>query len=140
MPLFASLADMQARFEAADLVQLTDEDGLGVIDAARIERALGKADAIITGYVASRHADSGAMAGNNLLTEIACDLCWFELWRTDPPDLVKDKRKAAIAQLVDIAAGRIKLDSGQEEQDARPGQLHFGTSDRKLGRESLGGF
>lgn len=139
-PLFANIAAMQARFEERDLVQLTDAAGAGSIDADRISRALVKADAIITGYVASRHADAASFAGHDLLADVACDIAFADLWRTEQPEHVKTRRKDAIDTLKDIAAGRIKLDGGQEEAAPRPGQIITSGPDRKFDRDSLAGF
>ena len=140
MPVFADLAAMQARFEERDLIELSDAQAIGVIDAIRIDQALARADAAIAGYVANRHADAAGFAGHALLTDIACDLAFADLWRSDPPEWVKDRRKAAYGQLADISAGKLKLDNGQEEAAPRPGQILTSGADRLLGRDSLSGF
>lgn len=140
MPVFADLAAMQARFEERDLIELSDQQGTGVMGADRIDQALVRADGQVRGYVAARHADADSLAGTGILTDIACDLAFADLWRSDQPDWVKDRRKAAIEQLKDIAAGKIKLDGGTEEAAPRPGQILTSGADRLLGRDSLGGF
>lgn len=140
MPVFADLAAMQARFEERDLIQLTDAQGVGVIDAARIDQALLRADAEIVGYVARRHADAAAFAGHPKLSDIACDLAFVDLWRSDPPEWVKERRKAAFQQLRDISSGVFVLDNGQEEAAPRPGQILTSGADRLLGRDRLVGF
>lgn len=140
MPLFADLAAMQARFEERDLVQLSDASGTGAIDPDRIDQALARADATIKGYVAARHADAEGQAGNALLTDIACDLAFADLWRSDLPEWVKDRRKAALGQLADISVGKIKLDNGEEQAAPRPGQILTSGPDRALSRDGLRGF
>ena len=140
MPLFATLAAMQARFEERDLVQLTDVAGAGVVDAARIDQALVKADAIITGYVAARHADAAGLAGNPMLADVACDLAFADLWRSEQPEHVKQRRKEAVETLKAISAGSIKLDGGTEEAAPRPGQILTSGPERRLSRDSLAGY
>lgn len=140
MPLFADLAAMQARFEERDLIQLSDQDDTGAIDAAAIEAKLASADALITSYVAARHKDVAGLAGNRLLTDIACDYAFALLWRSDPPEWVKDRRDAAIKQLGDIAKGTIKLDGGTEEAAARPGQILFQSDEQRFSRDKLSGY
>jgi len=137
VPIFASLDDMKARFSDADLVELTDEAGLDVIDEARVDGALDRADAIITGYVASRHKDVPSLAGNALLKDIAYDLAFHDLHRNDPPDRVADRKKDAEARLQRIARGEIKLDQGTEEQPARPDAILSGGSGRRFSRDLL---
>ncbi len=140
MPLFATLADMQARFEERDLVQLTDEAGTGEIDTARVDAALTRADAMITGYVARRHKNVALLAGNQLLADIACDLTFHELWRSDRPDHVKDRHKDAMKRLADISAGTIVLDGGQEIAEPRPDAIMFPGQPNTFGRDSLTSF
>ena len=140
MPLFADLAAMQARFEERDLIQLTDEAGAGVIDAARIDQVLTSSDALITGYVAARHRDTAALAGHAILTDIACDYALSLLWRSDAPEWVRDRRKLAIEQLTKISSGVIKLDQGEEQAAPRPGQILTSGPERRFSRDSLAGF
>jgi phage gp36-like protein len=131
---------MQARFEERDLVQLTDEAGTGNIDAARVDAALTRADAMITGYVARRHKDVALLAGNQLLQDIACDLAFHELWRSDRPDHVKDRHKDAMKRLADISAGTIVLDGGQEIAEPRPDAIFSSGQPNTFGRDSLQSF
>lgn len=140
MPLFANLAQMQARFEERQLIQLTDQAQVGAIDIAKIDQVLISADTLITGYIATRHRDTAALAGHPILTDIACDYAMSLLWKSDLPDWVKDRRKDAIAKLDKISAGTIKLDQGEETAAARPGQILTSGPDRQFGRDSLRGY
>ena len=140
MPAFADLAAMQARFEHRDLLELTDDDNSGAIDQDRVDRALDSSDALITSYVARRHKDVAQFHGHALLSAIACDYAFALLWRSNMPDWVKDRQKAAVAQLKDIADGRIKLDQGSEEAAPRPGAIHVTSDPQRFGRDNLGGY
>ncbi len=137
MPVFADLAAMQARFEERDLIELTDAAQADVIDADRIDRALLKADALITGYVAARHADVASLAGNSILADVACDIAFADLWRSEQPDWVKARLKGAMAQLEAISKGTIKLDGGTEEAAPRPGQILTSGPERTFDRDGL---
>lgn len=140
MPIFADLAAMQARFEARDLLQLTDHENTGDIVAERIEDKLTSADALITGYVARRHRNTAQFAGNMILRDVACDYAFYLLWRSDPPEWVVERKKAALKQLEQIAAGTLMLDAGEETAAPRPGQILTSTADKQFGRDNLGGF
>lgn len=140
MPLFADLAAMQERFEERDLIQLTDEAGMGAVDEAKVDRALVSADALITGYIAARHRDTASFAGNPILIDIACDYAFSLLWKSDPPEWVSDRRKMAIARLEKISAGTIKLDQGEEQAAPRPGQILTSGPERRFDRDTLGGY
>jgi phage gp36-like protein len=140
VPLFADLAAMQARFEEADLVQLSDAEGTGEIVASVIDKKLESADALITSYVAARHKDVASLAGNPLLRDIACDYAYFLLYRSTVPDWVDSRRKAALAQLADISKGVIKLDGGTEEAAPRPGQILVSSDPQRFSRDKLAGY
>lgn len=140
MPLFASLADMQATFEERDLIQMSDWDNTGSIDAARIETQLVKADALITSYVASRHRNVASLAGNPVLTAIACDYAFALLYRANLPEWIKERRDAAVKQLSDIAKGVIKLDQGEEVAAPRPGQILISSDAQRFSRDKLSGY
>lgn len=135
--VYATLADMQATFEASDLVQLSDWDGTGEIDAARIERAIKKAGNLIDGYVAAKYGDRSALPVPPLLTELACDIAFFELHRGTAPEGVEKKYKSAKETLRDIAAGKVKIDEGDiAAVPARPGAIHIAGT-RRFSRADL---
>jgi phage gp36-like protein len=140
VPIFADLAAMQVRFEARDLLQLSDHENTGELVPARIEDKLTSADALITGYIARRHRNTAQFAGNAILRDIACDYAFYLLWRSDPPDWVIDRKKHAIKQLEQIASGTLMLDAGEEVAAPRPGQILTSTDPKRFGRDSLGGF
>lgn len=140
MPLFADLAAMQARFEERDLIQLSDAENTGAIVASVIEDKLTSADALITSYIAARHASVASLAGNPLLTDIACDYAFSLLWRSDPPEWVLMRRKDAVRRLEDISKGVIKLDGGTEEAAPRPGQIRITSDPQRFSRDSLAGY
>lgn len=140
MPVFADLADMQARFQPRDLLQLSDPDNTGELGAALIEDKLTSADALITGYVARRHRNTAQFAGNTILRDIACDYAFYLLWRSDAPDWVTERKKAALKQLEQIAAGTLMLDQGEETAAPRPGQILTDTSPKRFGRDNMGSF
>ncbi len=97
-----------------DLVtRLTDEDGLGRIDSARLANALADAAAEIDGFVAARFALPIAQPWP-LLTTIAYDLAMARLWqgRGDAPPSVTAASSSARGQLKMIAEGRIAAPAG----------------------------
>lgn len=126
MPIvYASLADMQARYRPEDLLQLSDWDDTGVLDAARIARALADAGALIDGYVSRRYGDRSALPVPPLLTQFACILAFHILHRASAPDGVQKAREQTLASLRDIAAGKLAIDEGQiDALPARPGAIH----------------
>ncbi len=97
-----------------DLVtRLTDEDGLGRIDAARLAGALADAAAEIDGHVSARYALPLSQPWP-LLAAIAFDLAMVRLWqaRSDAPAGIQDAARNARAQLKLIADGRVAAPAG----------------------------
>jgi len=140
MPIiYATLADMQATFPERDLVQLSDWDGAGDLDQERIERAIAKAGTKIDGYVSAKYGDRTGLPVPDLLRELACDIAFFELYRSTPPEGVTKKHDAAIATLRDIAKGTVKIDVGVVDAvPARPGAIHF-KGRKRFSRDELDG-
>lgn len=140
MPVFANLAAMQARFETRDLLQLSDDDNTGAIVQARIDAAIDSADATILSHIAARHSNAAELAGNPVLTDIACDIAFFRLWRSNAPEWVETRWKAAMTALRDLRDGKTKLDGGSEDAPPRPGQILTSSAPQKFGRKNLEGF
>lgn len=135
--VYATLADMQARFRPEQLLQLSDWDGTGAIDQARIEQAIATAGTKIDGYVAAKYGDRSALPVPPLLTALACDIAFYELHRGTAPEGVEKKHKAAIDMLREIERGRMKIDEGDITAiPARPGAIHFAGT-RRFSRDDL---
>ncbi len=141
MPIvYASFEDMKARFDARDIVQLADVEDID--DAqAYVEQRLVRAGTIIDGFVSARYGDRSALPVPPLLTEIACDIAFHNMFRAEPRDVVVANHKAAMAMLRDIADGRVKLDEGVvDAQPARPGAVLIEGRPPIFGRQNMSGY
>lgn len=139
MPIYASLADLLARFRELDLIQLTDDAGVGEVDQDKINQALTSADATIDGFLAARYQLPLARVPGNIV-DIACDLARYDLYRDEPTEAVKDRRKAAMRMLEQIASGVIKIDAGAPEQPPRDGAILVGDGCAEFTRDKMKGF
>lgn len=138
MPIvYASFADMQARFTESDLLQLADV--AQIADAQTlVEQKLADAATIIDGYVAVKYGDRSGAAVPALLNKIACDIAFYELHRSMPPEKVKDQRDQAMKMLRDIAAGTLKIDEGVVDAiPSRPGAIIHTGETRIFGRSNM---
>lgn len=117
---YATRQDLIDRFGVEEMTQLTDRDGSGTLDPALLDRALATADGLIDGYLAGRYALPLDPVPAPLAV-IAADLARYELYDDAVPDLVRDRRDAAIARLKDLAAGRWLLPTPPEAH-AAPGR------------------
>lgn len=95
------------RFGESELIQLTDRDNLGVIDAGVLAQAIADADAEINGYLAAYPLPLAIVPAN--LTRIACDIARYHLYDDQLVEPVAARYTSAIKYLEKIAAGKIQL-------------------------------
>lgn len=106
---YASQADLESRFSSAELLELTDDEGLGVINTTTVGLALADADAEINSYLAAVYALPLTQTSPELV-RLACDIARYRLWdQKSDQDQVKSRYEAAIAKLRDIAKGLASL-------------------------------
>lgn len=142
MSPFATIADMEARFDRAELVQLTNQDGDDAIDAGRLNQALDRASNEVLGHVSAKYDVAAGLLPTALdrLRDITCDLARYYLYRETPTDGIKDRFKQARADLADIRDGKTRLDSGSHEVAARPEGVLVSAPERQFGRDAMKGF
>ncbi|MDH7971777.1 DUF1320 family protein [Sphingomonas sp. AR_OL41] len=136
--MYATAEDMRTEYTEAALVQLADKadwaSALPTINRA-IENATVRAD----GHIAKYYARAAGRPVPPLLALIVREIAFADMHRS-PTDEVAARRKAAIADLVKIANGVIKLDDGTEELPSRDGQIIVPDRERTFSRDRLAGF
>lgn len=139
---FASVADMEARFDRAELVQLTNQSNSDSIDQPRLVTEIMRASTEIVSAIAAKYDVAAGLGDMALarLKDLCCDLARYYLYRETAPEGVKERYKAARTDLADLAAGRTKLDAGSQTIAARPEGVLVQVPDRIFGREAMGGF
>jgi phage gp36-like protein len=142
VPSYATIADMQARFPEAELIQLTDDERSGALNQGRVTRALEQADNEVDGYVSRYYKRlDAALPVPGLLTDLACDIGRYYLFRNgSPTEQVQKRYDQAIAKLRDIAKGIIKLDQGEETLPEREGLILIDGGEPVASRAQLQGF
>lgn len=105
---YATLAELLSRF--GDVAQVADVDGTGEVDAEKVARALGDADAEIDAALVGRYA-LPMVPVPDLLTRIACDLARESLYDDAPTKVVTDRAEKARAMLTAVAAGRMRFEA-----------------------------
>ncbi|MFZ2269044.1 MAG: DUF1320 domain-containing protein [Azonexus sp.] len=106
---YATLQDLIDRFKESEIIQLTDEAGAGVVDPAPVVLALADADAEINAALVGRYSlPLGTVP--DLLVRIASDLARESLYADRPTETVAERAKTARALLLQIAAGKMRLD------------------------------
>ncbi len=124
--IYATAADLVARFGELELVQLTDLENIppSIIDLGRVETKIGDACAFIDGYVGQVYrlplagcakpltVPGGTIeyAAPPVLVRVACDLARYYLHDDlAPENEVYRRYKAAVRELETIAAGKAQL-------------------------------
>lgn len=161
---YATVQDMIDRYGEPELIQLTDPE-IVAVQAAKAERMLGDAQALVDGYVgrvyrlplagctkpAPLPGDPGAVAlvPPPQLTRIACDVARYYLYDDLAPEHeVYLRYKAAERELLQIAEGKVVLScpwggtpgalvAGDAPGDA---EVHYGFSPRQITDDSIRGF
>jgi phage gp36-like protein len=113
--IYASQADMVERFGEQELIQLTDRNNTGAVDATVLGRALADATAEIDGYLASRYQLPLTITPT-VLVRVCADIARYHLHDDNIPEPVETRYKAAVDLLRQVSLGRVSLgvsDSGE---------------------------
>ncbi len=107
---YATQQQLTARYGERLLLQVADRDDppAGAIDAAIVAQALADTDAVIDGYLAARYQLPLASVPPQL-PPIAQSIAIYKLHVYEPEKKIADEYQAAIADLVRIANGVIRL-------------------------------
>tara|TARA_B100000029_G_scaffold326008_1_gene318475 strand:+ start:592 stop:1014 length:423 start_codon:yes stop_codon:yes gene_type:complete len=113
---YASQADMINRFSERELIQLTDRNNTGAIDATVLDRALADATAEIDGYLAARY-QLPLTSTPTVLVRVCSDIARYHLHDDHIPEPVETRYKASVDLLRQVSMGRVSLgvsDTGDE--------------------------
>jgi phage gp36-like protein len=109
---YAIQDDLLEEISEEELVQLTDDEGTGVIDPTKVTRAIDNADAEIDGYLAVRHSvplSSTPTLIRGLSVAIAIYILYTRRDHADVPESRKDRYRNAVKTLQSVSKGAVKL-------------------------------
>lgn len=137
---YAAQQDLIDRFGETEVLQLSDHENTGDIDADVVARALGDADALIDSYLATKYTVPLSPVPD-LVKQMACDIARYLLYRDSSPDLVTARYNAAVTSLKALAAGTATLggDAGAAAA-VEAGGVQFKTSTRVFNQKALGDY
>lgn len=137
---YCTQSDIQEEVTESVLIELTDDERLGTINAARVTKAITAADTEIDSYLAQRYPVP-MTEGLELLKDCSVNLSLERLYLRRTGALPED-RKDRIAHvrklLSDIAMGRASL--GVTPAPTEEGGGSFSAQERKFDRDKLKGF
>lgn len=139
MTTYATLADLVARFGEREIAQLTNRDGLDVIDSSVADQALADANAEAEAYLAARYPVPPAPVPQ-VLVMVVCNIARYRLYDDAAPEEVRRRYEDAARLLARIASGEISIGPAQSAPThAQTAQL-VGGSPAVFGRRPGGGL
>ncbi|MDR3323128.1 MAG: DUF1320 domain-containing protein [Zoogloeaceae bacterium] len=124
--LYATLADLYARFGEAEINEVADTDATHTPAPELIGRALADAGGEIDAALYGRYRLPIARVPV-ILTRIACELAHEALYNSKVPEVVKDRAKWAREMLRMLANGTLALDLEAAGDDAAGGLVEMVT-------------
>jgi len=142
--MYVDTAGMVDRYGTTKLIQLTDRatPATGALDETVLAKALADAAATIHGYARSAgYAVPFSPAPDMVAGWQAC-IALYLLYRDEAPDKAKADWQTALAQLKDLAAGRIILQAAGAvaPAPAEGAAVLFEADDRIMTGQGLTGF
>lgn len=106
--VYATQADLIERFGTEEITEVSG-DGSGVLDSARVTRALADADAEIEASLAGRYTLPMQLIPP-FLKRLACDLAREALYQGNVPKHVADRVEQVRITLMAIASGKMRFE------------------------------
>lgn len=133
---YATRADIDKRIRQDELVRLTDEDDLGVVDDSKVNAAIDAADLEIDSYLGKRYS-LPLTSTPPFLTSLAVDLALWNLYSVvdadGMPKTRAERREIAISILNRIGDGTLTMGASDPGGTA----ASFSGGDRIFTRDTL---
>ncbi len=141
---YCTLGDIKDHIPEANIIQLTDDEGLGVVNQSRVDKAITTADSVIDGYLRGRYSLPLSTVPE-LIKTIAIDIAVYKLYERrnelEMSETMSMRYKNAVKMLEQLQKGLIKLGI---ESATGPGQGHYKTNkttdDRTFSKDVLSKF
>lgn len=132
---YCTISDLISQIPESNIIQLTDDEGLGVVNQARVDKAITTADSVVDGYLRGRYSLPLSTVPE-LIKTIAIDITVYKLYERrlelEMPETMMSRYKNALKMLEQIQKGLIKL--GIESAEAGTGQGHYKTNKTEADR------
>jgi phage gp36-like protein len=103
---YCTLQDLIDEFTEAELIQLTDEAGAGVVDTVTVDKAIARADRTINRYLAGRNE---LPLADDEVVDLACDIARYYLYADQVPAHVQKRFDDAVKALEKMEARKIAV-------------------------------
>lgn len=137
---YCTLNDIRAQLPESNIVQLTDDEGFGVIDQLRVGMAISVADSIINGYLGGRYT-LPLETVPDLIKTIAIDITIYKLYERrlelEMPESMLNRYKNAVRLLEYIQKGTVSIDVQEEGEEAGYYKTNKTLDDRMFDKAKL---
>lgn len=139
---YCALAEIQLLIPLTKIVDLTDDDGNGVIDAGVIDQVIKDADSEIDGYCSNHYIVPFTAPVPDLIKRCSLDLSIYRLYSRRMtrgiPDAIRQGHDDAVTLLKRIADGLVKLPVDDPASIAADlPRMNKGSSDRIFTSDTL---
>lgn len=128
---YATIADLNVRFDESSLLRLGDAD--------QQNKALNDASVLIDGYIGGRYS----LPLSNppaVLTGLCCDVARYLLHDKNVPEVVKARYEQAVAMLNKFGSGKLSLLPPSSDDNKSSDLVEFQSSPAMFGRDKSKGF
>ncbi|ESQ78509.1 gp436 family protein [Asticcacaulis sp. YBE204] len=140
--MYATVADMITRFDAEELLELSDPDGAGTIGQAIVEAALSDASYEIDSYLGRYKLPLPETP--QVLRRYCCEIARYFLYKGSAPERVQTAYDDAKDWLTKLSTGKVTLQiNGTDvvtEAPAAENTILFDGPERVFSRQSMRGF
>ena len=140
---YCTHADLLNRISEQDLIDLTDYNDVGVLDAGAEARAIADADGEIDSYCGTRYTAPFDPVPV-MIRKVSVDITIYNLYGLRPalrlPDEVKSRYDNAVRFLKDVSLGRVKLGADAPEPANPENTVSIAGNDRLFSRTKMQGF
>ena len=140
--MYCAKADILDLLEEQLLIQLTDDEGTGLVNDARVAKAIEDACGEVDGYLGSRYP-LPLVTVPAIVRKCAVDIAIYNLFsRTvGAPEERRDRFKDSVAFLSKVGSGTLGLGAGDPDGTPKPSEAPRMTgAGNVFGRERMGDF
>ncbi len=141
---YCTLTDLKKLLPEDLLIQLTDDEGAGVVNQGRVDEAIAGADTEIDSYCGVKYTVPFASPVPDLAKKVSIDIAIYNLYSRkveEIPSTRAERYKNAIRQLEGIAKGLVSIGEATEPTAAAGADgAEISSSDRIFTRDNMAGF
>ncbi len=142
--MYSTLTDLKKLIPEETLIQLTDDEDIGVVNQGRIDEAIAQADSEIDGHCGAKYSVPFDPVPD-IVKKFSVDLAIYNLYSRkveEIPQTRADRYKNAIRQLERISDGKTSIGEDPEPPAHSEGGIENTKteSDKTFTRKKMGGY